>query len=182
MTSPPSNIGSLPIGSASLTSIKTKIADPLGLDIYSAAHGILKIANNNMVGAIRNISVERGYDPKDFTLVAYGGAGPMHGIDVANLLGINQVIVPLYPGITSAHGLLVSEFKNDYARTYTKRSSEHEAADLNRIFSELETQGRVWLEKEGLNQQHLRLLYSAQFWVSTILYKSKHKKSHSLMQ
>lgn len=77
----------------------------------------------------------------------------MHGIDVANLLGINQVIVPLYPGITSAHGLLVSEFKNDYARTYTKRSSEHEAADLNRIFSELETQGRGWLEKEGLNQQ-----------------------------
>ena len=139
--------------SASLGSIKTKIADPLGLDIYSAAHGILKIANNNMVGAIRNISVERGYDPKNFTLVAYGGAGPMHGIDVANLLGINQVIVPLYPGITSAHGLLVSEFKNDYARTYTKRSSEHEAADLNRIFSELETQGRGWLEKEGLNQQ-----------------------------
>ena len=107
--------------SASLGSIKTKIADPLGLDIYSAAHGILKIANNNMVGAIRNISVERGYDPKNFTLVAYGGAGPMHGIDVANLLGIKQVIVPLYPGITSAQGLLVSEFKNDYARTYTKR-------------------------------------------------------------
>ena len=138
--------------SASLTSIKTKIADPLGLDIYSAAHGILKIANNNMVGAIRNISVERGYDPKDFTLVAYGGAGPMHGIDVANLLGIKQVIVPLSPGITSAHGLLVSEFKNDYARTYTKRSSEHESDDLNRIFSELETQGRGWLEKEGLDQ------------------------------
>ena len=77
----------------------------------------------------------------------------MHGIDVANLLGIKRVIVPLYPGITSAHGLLVSEFKNDYARTYTKRSSEHEAYDLNQKFSELETQGRSWLEKEGLTQQ-----------------------------
>ena len=111
----------------------------------------------------------------------------MHGIDVANLLGIDQVIVPLYPGITSAHGLLVSEFKNDYARTYTKRSSENEADELNKIFSELETQGRDWLEKEGLNQQassiekSIDLRYQHQGSEITIPLDSTHIERESLI-
>ena len=145
---------------ASIESIKQKIAEPLGIDIYSAANGILRIANNNMVGAIRNISVERGYDPKDFSLIAYGGAGPMHGIDVANLLGIKQVIVPLFPGITSAYGLLVSEFKNDYARTYANRSSGYPTDDLIRVYSELKSQGIDWLYREGLNEQNSSIYFS----------------------
>ena len=146
--------------SASIESIRQKIAEPLGIDIYSAANGILRIANNNMVGAIRNISVERGYDPKDFSLIAYGGAGPMHGIDVANLLGIQQVIVPLHPGMTSAYGLLVSEFKNDYAKTYANRSSGYPTDDLNRVFSELKIQGIDWLYKERLNHQNSSIHFS----------------------
>ncbi|MEC8857497.1 MAG: hydantoinase/oxoprolinase family protein, partial [Chloroflexota bacterium] len=97
--------------------IKETIATPLDMDLHAAASGILSIANNTMVGAIRNVSVERGHDPQEFALVAYGGAGPMHAIDVANLLGINRVVAPLYPGIASAYGLLVAELKNDYART-----------------------------------------------------------------
>ena len=113
-----------------------------------------------MVGAIRNISVERGYDPKDFSLIAYGGAGPMHGIDVANLLGIQQVIVPLHPGMTSAYGLLVSEFKNDYAKTYANRSSGYPTDDLNRVFSELKIQGIDWLYKERLNHQNSSIHFS----------------------
>ena len=93
--------------SASAAVIQKKIAGPLNMDLHAAASGILSIANNTMVGAIRNVSVERGHDPREFALVAYGGAGPMHAIDVANLLGINQVVAPLHPGIASAYGLLV---------------------------------------------------------------------------
>ena len=88
---------------------------PLGLDLYGAAHGILQIVNYNMMGAIRNVSVERRYDPRNFALVAFGGAGPMHSISVARLLDMAAVIAPQSPGVASAYGLLVADFKNDYA-------------------------------------------------------------------
>ena len=98
---------------AAAGAIREAVASPLGMDAAAAASGVLQIANNAMVGAIRNISVERGYDPREFALVAYGGAGPMHAIEVANLLGVTTVVVPPHPGIASAYGLLVAEFKND---------------------------------------------------------------------
>ncbi len=130
--------------------IDDNIASQLGLDVPSAASGILKIANNAMVGAIRNISVERGHDPRDFALVAYGGAGPMHAIDVANLLGIGTVVVPLHPGIASAYGLLVAEFKNDYARTFLQRPPDYDLDGIAAVYSELEREGRDWLREEGV--------------------------------
>ena len=106
-----------------------------------------------MVGAIRNISVERGHDPKDFALVAYGGAGPMHAIDVAALLGINRVVVPLNPGIASAFGLLAAEFKNDYARTFLQQAPGYDLDGIESVYSELEAEGRAWLNEEGVPQQ-----------------------------
>ena len=130
--------------------ITDAVAGPLGLDVATAASGILKIANNAMVGAIRNISVERGHDPRDFTLVAYGGAGPMHAIDVANLLGIATVVVPPHPGITSAYGLLAAEFKNDYARTFAQHSGEYDLEGMAAVFEALEGEGRDWLHGEGV--------------------------------
>ena len=87
----------------------------LSLDLYGAAHGILQIVNYNMMGAIRNVSVERGYDPRNFALVTFGGPGPMHSISVARLLDMATVIAPQSPGVASAYGLLVADFKNDYA-------------------------------------------------------------------
>ncbi|MDP7085852.1 MAG: hydantoinase/oxoprolinase family protein, partial [Dehalococcoidia bacterium] len=140
-------------GRAATEAIGQHIASPLGLDQNAAANGILKIANNTMVGAIRNISVERGHNPKDFTLVAYGGAGPMHAIDVATLLGINRVVVPFNPGIASAFGLLAAEFKNDYARTFLQQAPEYDLDGIERVYSELETEGRAWLNEEGVPQQ-----------------------------
>ena len=133
--------------------IQRDIASPLGLDLEAAASGILKIANNTMVGAIRNISVERGHDPKNFALVAYGGAGPMHAIDVAKLLGVNQVVVPPNPGIASAFGLLVADFKNDYARTFLQEAPHYDLDGIERVYSELETEGRAWLDEEGVAQE-----------------------------
>ena len=137
-------------GRAAAEAIQQNIASPLGLDQNAAANGILKIANNTMVGAIRNISVERGHDPKDFALVAYGGAGPMHAIDVAALLGINRVVVPLNPGIASAFGLLAAEFKNDYARTFLQQAPGYDLDGFELVYSELEAEGRAWLNEEGV--------------------------------
>ena len=140
-------------GRAAAEAIQQNIASPLGLDQNAAANGILKIANNTMVGAIRNISVERGHDPKDFALVAYGGAGPMHAIDVAALLGINHVVVPLNPGIASAFGLLAAEFKNDYARTFLQQAPGYDLDGIESVYSELEAEGRAWLNEEGVPQE-----------------------------
>ena len=135
---------------AAARAIADAVAAPLGLDTAAAASGILKIANNAMTGAIRNVSVERGHDPRDFALVAYGGAGPMHAIDVAKLLGIATVVVPPHPGITSAYGLLAAEFKNDYARTFPQHSGDYDLAGMAAVFDGLEREGRQWLHGEGV--------------------------------
>ena len=146
---------------ASARAIADRIGGPLGLDVAAAADGILKIANNTMVGAIRNISVERGHDPRDFALVAYGGAGPMHAIDVATLLGIATVIVPAHPGITSAYGLLAAEFKNDYARTFPQQASDYDLAGMSAVFAELVREGSDWLAGEGIPAASRLLTLSA---------------------
>ena len=146
---------------AAEAAITNKVALPLGLDLPSAASGIIRIANNNMVGAIRNISVERGHDPRDFVLVAYGGAGPMHAVDVANLLGIQTVLAPAHPGITSAAGLLAAEFKNDYARTIPQSNEEFDLESISGVFAQLEKEGRDWLRGEGVQSDHHQLTRSA---------------------
>ena len=135
---------------AAANAVLESVAKPLNLDLPAAASGIIRIANNAMVGAIRNISVERGHDPRDFALVAYGGAGPMHAIDVANLLGIATVVVPAHPGITSASGLLAAEFKNDYARTVPQQSGDFDVAGIANVFAQLEREGSDWLRDEGV--------------------------------
>ena len=141
--------------------IADAIAGPLGMDVPAAANGILKIANNAMVGAIRNVSVERGHDPRDFALTAYGGAGPMHAIDVAKLLGIETVIVPSHPGITSAYGLLAAEFKNDYARTFPQQGGDYDLEGMAAVFAELEREGRGWLHGKGVSASSHSLARSA---------------------
>ena len=146
---------------AAASAINDAVASRLGLGVAAAASGILQIANNAMVGAIRNISVERGYDPRDFALVAYGGAGPMHAIEVANLLGVTTVVVPPHPGIASAYGLLVAEFKNDYARTSLQHPPDYDLPAIARIFADLESEGRRWLETEGVARDGRTLERSA---------------------
>ncbi|MCY4366562.1 MAG: hydantoinase/oxoprolinase family protein [Chloroflexi bacterium] len=146
---------------AARTAIRNRIAAPLGLDLNRAAHGILQIVNNNMVGAIRNVSVERGYDPRDFALVAFGGAGPMHAIAVARLLGMTTVIAPPNPGVASAYGLLVADFKNDYARTSIRKLPDYDADGMQSIYRDLEAEATNWLDSEAVSRDLQELARSA---------------------
>ncbi|RZK89027.1 MAG: hydantoinase/oxoprolinase family protein, partial [Methylobacterium sp.] len=102
---------------AAATAVADGVATPLGLDVHTAARGILAIADNNMVGAIRVVSVERGHDPRSFALVPFGGAGPLHGCALAEILGITTVLVPPAPGVLCAEGLLAADLKAEWSRT-----------------------------------------------------------------
>jgi N-methylhydantoinase A len=104
--------GEVPLDTiAAEAAIREKVARPLVMDVYEAANGIIAVANNNMVGAIRVVSVERGHDPKDFALIAFGGAGPLHASALARLLNIPAVVIPPAPGVLSSMGLLVADLK-----------------------------------------------------------------------
>ena len=101
--------------------IKEKCADPLRLDVIEAAMGIVEIANTAMVNALRRISVQRGYDPREFVLVAFGGAGPVHANRLAAELEIPTTLIPMSPGTFSSMGLLVTDLKHDYSVTLIER-------------------------------------------------------------
>ena len=146
---------------AARAAIQEKIASPLGLDVHRAAHGILQIVNYNMMGAIRNVSVERGHDPRRFALVAFGGAGPMHAVAVARLLGMPTVIAPPSPGVASAYGLLVADFKNDYARTSIQKPPGYDLDAMESIYRELEGEAAHWLDSESVPAGQRELTRSA---------------------
>ena len=146
---------------AARSAIQEKIATPLGLDLHRAANGILQIVNYNMMGAIRNVSVERGHAPRDFALVAFGGAGPMHSISVARLLDMGTVIAPPSPGVASAYGLLVADFKNDYARTSVQKAPSYDVAGMERVYRGLEDEAARWLDAEAVPADRRELARSA---------------------
>jgi len=130
--------------------IEERVARPLGLRLEAAAQGILDIVNNNMVGALRLVSVERGYDPRDFALVPFGGAGPLHGADLAALLAMPTIVVPRHPGVLSTFGLLGTEVRNDYARTYLQKPPDYDLGGVGAVYAELEGQAEAWLAAEGV--------------------------------
>jgi N-methylhydantoinase A len=123
-----------------------RVARPLGLSLQAAARGILAIADANMVGAIRVVSVERGHDPRDFCLVAFGGAGPLHGCALAELLGITRVLVPPAPGVLCAEGLLAAGLKAEFSRTLAGVVEDADAIEA--AFAALERDAAAWLDEE----------------------------------
>ena len=129
--------------------IRKGVAEPLGLTIDEAARGMLAIIDSNMVGAIRVVSVERGHDPRDFTLVAFGGAGPLHGCSLAELLGIENVLIPPAPGVLCAEGLLAADLKAEFSRTLAK-SGRIDAKVVASHYAELEAEAKSWFEEEAV--------------------------------
>jgi N-methylhydantoinase A len=132
--------------------VRERIGEPLGLSLEQAAEGILQIANANMVKAIRLVTVERGFDPREFSLVAFGGAGPLHAVDLARQLQLPEVIVPLFPGVTSALGLLFVDPLEDFSWAYVKRQDEIDLGDIRSHYSEMEERVVGSLARQGVER------------------------------
>jgi len=126
------------------------LADELGLSLLEAAEGIVTIANANMSGAIRSRTVQKGHDPREFALVAFGGGGPMQAAEIAESLGIPEVIVPPYPGITSAMGLLTSDLKYDQMRTVFMTEGSIDDERLDRDLAAAAEELRERLREDGV--------------------------------
>ena len=135
--------------------LETKIANYYGMDLFEAANGIIEILISNQARATRAVSVERGYDPREFTLVAFGGAGGLHAGLLAEELGMQRVIVPFAPGHMSCLGQLVADIVQDSVRTYVKLSHELELDKVNQIYRELEAEVVEILKAEGVSEDRI---------------------------
>lgn len=129
-------------------------------DLDKLAHGVLQLVTANMVGALREISIERGHDPRDFTLLPFGGAGPLHATDIAREMGISRILVPKHSGNLSAIGLLASDIRYDFARTVLALVDDAVTAKLDAILAELESQGMHALERDGFGLDDSRITCS----------------------
>lgn len=136
-----------------------KIADAMGLSLEQAAEGIYNIVNENMFGALRLVSVERGYDPRNFALVALGGAGPLHANALSILSGSWPSIIPPTPGVLSALGFLHSDIKNEFSRTVIRTTDKIDRAEIKTILEELGAQAREWLNHENIPTKNQRINY-----------------------
>src|SRR5215475_12544237 len=122
--------------------LKEKVARPLGMDVTAAADGILRIAATAMSYAEKGVTTERGLDAGDFVLVAYGGAGPLHAVEVAREIGMRRIIIPNAPGVFSAFGMLFADLRYDFVRTSLMRLDDASFDHLEKVYGELEQQGR----------------------------------------
>lgn len=143
--------GEMPLDvAAARAAIRAKIADPLHLTVNEAALGIIRLAVAEMSLAVRSVSVARGYDPRDFALVAFGGAGPLHAAEIARELHIPTLIVPRLPGHFSALGMVLADLRHDYVRTYYKTMSECDFDALQEVFAAMVDEATHLLASEGV--------------------------------
>jgi len=126
------------------------IADALGIDLYAAARGIIDIVNENMFGALRMISVQQGYDPRDFALMGFGGAGPLHVNAVARLMGSWPAVSPVSPGVLCALGDATTRMRTESARSFSKRVSQTSVGELAEVLKDMAGQIRAELEAEDI--------------------------------
>jgi N-methylhydantoinase A len=146
---------------AARTAVQT-IADAMGLgSVEEAAEGILAIVNENMAGALRLVSVQRGHDPREFALVAYVGAGPLHANAVAEIMGSFPVLVPPAPGLLCAIGDLVADFRDEFAQTYIRVLGDADPGEVGSILEALGERARTWLDGEGIPEDARSITYTA---------------------
>jgi N-methylhydantoinase A len=150
--------GSMKLDAQAATRVIDELAGRLGLSREEAAEGVLTVINANMANAIRSRTVQKGLDPREFALVAFGGAGPLHGAEVAQMLGIPEALVPPYPGITSAMGLLTTDLKYDAIRTQFQVSGKIDLARLNADLTAMERQLAEQFAADHLDPKQLRFV------------------------
>ncbi|KOS57623.1 hypothetical protein Z051_03680 [Rhodococcus rhodochrous KG-21] len=145
--------GSVPMNRELAERAVESVATPLGLSVIEAAYGIVQIANTTMIRALRAVSVEKGQDPRDFTMVAYGGAGPVHAVQLAEQLGVGTVYIPPFSGIFSAVGLLLGEYRHDAAISFAAPVDTLEPTSLEESFVKLQQRLSETLKTEGIDPE-----------------------------
>ena len=141
--------------------IEKHIARPMKMPVEDAAFGMIRVVNANMVKGMASSSLEKGLDPREFTLVAFGGAGPLHACELAKELGMNKVVIPLYPGALSAFGLVTSDIRHDHVQTIAKPAASVEPGDLLRAYTAMEAKARKQLRGEKIPGSEIEILWTA---------------------
>ncbi len=135
------------------------IADELAIDVHRAAQGMVEIVNENMLGALRVVTVQMGLDPRDFALVSFGGAGGLHANALAAELGCFPVIVPHEPGVLSALGFVAADVRNEFGQTYIRTTDRATADEIRSVLQRSAEQARAWLEAEHVPEEDQSLSY-----------------------
>jgi N-methylhydantoinase A len=137
--------------------VEDHVGKPLGLDLTHATFGITKIADTNMAHAVRTMTVQRGYDPREFVMVAFGGAGPSHAVSVARELGIKTVVVPPYPGVFSALGMLLADARDEYILSHVRAYDKVIPGEIEQLFTEMEDNGVSVMMGAGFTRDQVML-------------------------
>jgi N-methylhydantoinase A len=153
--------GDMAIDKSAAEAAVQKIADAIGIDLMEAAEGIIKIVNESMFGALRLVSIEQGFDPRDFALVAFGGAGPLHGNAMGELTQSWPVIIPPGPGVLCAYGDATTRVQDEAARTYVKRADQLEAEELLNDLEELSARASISLNADGIPAERQEVTFQA---------------------
>lgn len=136
--------------------IKKDIADPFELSVEEAALGIIQLANSNMLNALKLISVRKGYDPRDFALIAFGGGGPLHAASLSEELGVKKLIVPIASSVFSAFGMLMTDIRYDFIQTLVLNLDENHLSILNKEWNKIQEEAKQKLSKEGFSDNELK--------------------------
>ncbi len=149
--------------------VRETVAEPFGMELHEAAEAVIDVANANMANAVRLLSISRGHDPRDFALVAFGGAGALHGAAVAKELSIPVVIVPPNPGVTSAMGCLLVDIQHDFSDSFMADAATSTPEDLETAFAKIEKEAVARLRHEGVSpedtvlQRTVEMMYQGQW-------------------
>jgi len=141
----------------STRAVETHVAKPLGLSVPEAAHGIFRIINNNMVDAIRVVSIERGIDPRNYALVVGGGAGSIHAGMLGRTLGMKKAIIPRYSGVFCSFGMIVSDVRHDYMQAHATNTGRFDLAGTNQVIADLEARAMADMVEEGFPEGEVTL-------------------------
>ena len=149
--------GRMPLDRSAARAALARLAGAMGADADAAALGVVRVVNATMERAVRAISLERGFDPREFTLVAFGGAGPQHACELAEGLGISRVLVPTTPGALSAYGVAIADIAKDYSQTVLYAQEQVTAERLREGFAGLRARALAELRDEGVPRRRIRL-------------------------
>src|SRR5262245_14074921 len=153
--------GEMPLDIKAAEAALARVAEPLGMDATAVADGILRIAAIAMSYAVKGVTTERDFDAGDFALVAYGGAGPLHAVEVAREIGIRKVIIPGAPGVFSAFGMLFSDLRYDYVRTFLTRLEEAPFDKIEALYTTLEDEGSAAIANASVKPQKVTVRRAA---------------------